>query len=299
MTFSESLIKEILVLNPLHRKFLVNAYDSLDQEAKHNMENYLKFLFTVEKLELAFIAASYHLIVTDTLREQLYFQKNKAYRYSSYEEVAGHVYQNDDYMTKYMYGLAITSFLWPQHQQIHHWFYSKLPKQQKGSYLEIGPGHGYYFMESQRIGSYDRFLGVDISPSSIRLTKSIVESGFFGNFNNYELKLANFLTEPLNEQFDAVIMGEVLEHVENPHLFIRKIKDVSKSDAFIFITTVINAAAVDHISLFRNVEELDHCIQKGGLKIKEYMLTSNDSNMSNQEVLSKQLPANIALILEK
>lgn len=295
---SNALMDEILVLNPLHKNFLDNAYSKLTESDKQSMETYLRFLIEVEKLEVKFIATAYDLIVKDTLREQMYFMRHKKYRYSTYDEVKGSVYLNDEYMTKYMFGLAITSFLWPQHQAIHKWFEKNMPLNKPGKYLEIGPGHGYYFMESLRKCAFDYYLGVDISPSSIRLTKSIISSGFFGNFDRYELLLTDFLAEGLNDKFDAVVMGEVLEHVENPAAFIAKIKQVSKPDAFIYITTVINAAAIDHIALFSNVDDLEKCINEGGLKVKDYLLTSSNPEMSTDEVIKAKLPANIALVLQ-
>ena len=294
----KSLIDEIVALNIMQKAFIQSCLESLTAEEIEHLNNYIDFLITKENLSVSFIAACYDLIVKDTLREQIYFLRHKRYRYSSYAEVAGSVYLNDDYMTKYMYGLAITSFLWPQHCQMKRWFSDRIPKDRKGKYLEIGPGHGYYFMDAQKKTSFESFTGVDISPTSIRLTKSILESGFFGKFSNYELKLIDFLAVDLQEKYDAVVMGEVLEHVENPVAFIKKINECSAGDAFIYITTVINAPAIDHIALFKNVEDLDTCVKDGGLKLKEYFLTASNNKLSVEENLKQLLPVNIAMVLQ-
>ncbi|MEO5571600.1 MAG: class I SAM-dependent methyltransferase [Bacteroidia bacterium] len=294
----KALLEEIVVLNKMQKSFIQSSLEALTPEEIENLNIYIDFLVTKESLEISYIAKCYDLIVKDTLREQIYFLRHKHYRYSTYEEVAGSVYLNDDYMTKYMYGLAITSFLWPQHCQMKRWFSDRIPKNRKGKYLEIGPGHGYYFMDAQKKTSFENFIGVDISPTSIRLTKSILESGFFGKFSNYELKLIDFLAVDLNEKYDAVVMGEVLEHVESPVAFIKKINKSSKQDAFIYVTTVINAPAIDHIALFTNVEDLDKCVNDGGLKLKEYFLTASNNKLSVEENLKKLLPVNIAMVLE-
>ena len=294
----KSLIEEIVILNKMQKAFIQSSLGLLTLEEIENLNNYIDFLVAKENLSISFIAKAYNLIVQDTLREQIYFLRNKKYRYSTYAEVAGSVYLNDDYMTMYMYGLAITSFLWPQHCQMKRWFSERIPKNRNGKYLEIGPGHGYYFMDAQKKTSFEHFLGVDLSPTSIRLTKSILESGYFGKFSSYELQLIDFLSVDLKEKYDAVVMGEVLEHVENPVAFIKKINESSKQDAFIYITTVINAPAIDHIALFTNVEDLDKCVKEGGLKMKEYFLTASNNKLSVKENLKQLLPVNIAMVLQ-
>lgn len=294
----KSLLEEVVALNKMQKSFIQSSLNALTQEEIANLNKYIDFLVTKENLDVSYIAKCYDLIVKDTLREQIYFLRNKRYRYSTYAEVSGSVYLNDDYMTKYMYGLAITSFLWSQHCQMKRWFSDRIPKNQKGDYLEIGPGHGYYFMDAQKKTAFENFTGVDISPTSIRMTQSILESGFFGRFSNYELNLMDFLSVALKKKYDAVIMGEVLEHVENPVAFIRKINESSKPDAFIYVTTVINAPAIDHIALFTNVEDLDRCVKEGGLKMKEYFLTASNNKLSVEENLRQLLPVNIAMVLE-
>ena len=64
-------------------------------------------------------------------------------------------------------------------------------------------------------------------------------------------------------------MGEVLEHVEQPEVFLRRIAELAKDDGYIFITTCINAPAVDHIYLWRTTDELEDMITASGLSIVE------------------------------
>ena len=118
-----------------------------------------------------YLVESYNTIVNDTLMEQMFFKENKRYRWSRFDELAHTVYFDDTYMRKYMYGLAITSFLWPNHVALHDFFLSTFPQGRKGTYLEIGPGHGYYFMQSARLGNFDRLLGVDISAASVAVSR--------------------------------------------------------------------------------------------------------------------------------
>jgi 2-polyprenyl-3-methyl-5-hydroxy-6-metoxy-1,4-benzoquinol methylase len=293
-----ALFAEIARLNPRQEPFIQSSVALLNDEERESLCKYIDFLVTHEKLDLPYIASCYDTIVNDTLREQIYFTRHKKYRYSTYAEVAGSVYLNDDYMTRYMYGLAITGFLWPQHTQLKRWFLKQLPVDRTGNYLEIGPGHGYYFLAAQKLTAYSYFLGVDISPTSIRLTRSILDSGYSAGRRDYELRQANFLECDFDRQFDAVVMGEVLEHVEKPERFIERIRAVSRPGAFIYLTTAINAPAVDHIQLFSSVESVHDCVRAGGLNVKESFAISANPKLTLEDALKMLQPVNIAVVLE-
>jgi 2-polyprenyl-3-methyl-5-hydroxy-6-metoxy-1,4-benzoquinol methylase len=246
---------------------------------------------------LEFLADSYNLIVNDTLKEQLYFQRNKKYRYSTFDEVSDIVYFNDEYMKKYMYGLAITSYFWKQHKKINNFFDDVLPLDKEGIFLEIGPGHGNLMAKAMSRSSYNSFLGVDISPTSIELTEQLLKANVWGESRDYELMIADFLDGEFEGTYDAIIMGEVLEHVEQPSLFLEKIASLSKKDSFIFITTCINTPAIDHLALFRSVEEIKTLFSNAGLEVKNSILVPYDK-MNVDETMDKRLPLLVAFVLK-
>ena len=41
-----------------------------------------------------------------------------------------------------------------------------LPRDRAGRYLEVGPGHGFLLLSAIEVGSFDEFLGVDLSAAS-------------------------------------------------------------------------------------------------------------------------------------
>ncbi len=294
----KSLVAEITNINPLQSRFIAASLIEL-REAEH--EDLMAYLSYAEKqnLDIDYLAQCYDLIVKDTLREQLYFQRHRRYRYSTFEEVANSVYFDDEYMQKYMHGLALTAYLWPNHRELHRYFSQSIPKNQRGNYLEIGPGHGMYMMTAMRESKYDSFDGIDLSPTSVAMTQALLDSGVFGQFDHYRVFEQDFLdgdSEP--QKYSAVVMGEVLEHVEQPGVFLDRIREISTDDAYIFITTPINAPAIDHIFLFDSFESIQTIVLDSGLRIQDSLLVPYPG-LTVEESMAQTLPINVALVLSK
>ena len=157
-------------LNPVHAKFLARAFRNLSSENSDELGRYVDYC-AKDGITIEYLAECHNLIVTDTQIEQIYFKRNKRYRCSTFEEVANAVYFSNTYMPRYMHGLAITTFLWPNHLAMRDFFVKTFPAGARGEYLEIGPGHGYYFTKASALGSFDFMTGIDISASSVALTK--------------------------------------------------------------------------------------------------------------------------------
>ncbi len=290
------LLEIILEANPLQVAFLKASVASLEISESSALEGYIAYCLSAG-FDFGYLAECYNTIVRDTLKEQFYFQRHGRYRHSSYADVAASVYQNEDYMKRYMYGLALTTYLWPNHRIIHRCFIDAFPRQQDGQYLEIGPGHGVYFMDAMRLGRYRRHLGIDISPTSIALTRSLLSSGYFGHFSKYEFVCTDFLADQVDGRFQAVVMGEVLEHVENPLAFLKKIRSLADDKAFVFVTTAINAPAIDHIYLYDSPDAVTEMAVAAGFRVLKAE-TAPYPGLTLQQSLVKKLPINIALVME-
>lgn len=292
-----SLIQKIVSGNKLQKGFLQSSVELLSDEDMKDFNAYIKYCLERGR-DIAYLASSYDLVVKDMLQQQVYFRRHNHYRYSRVDEVASSVYFNDDYMNKYMTGLALSTFLWPNHLAIKKFFVKTLPKDKSGIYLEIGPGHGFNLMMAMRSTSYSHFVGVDISPSSVEMTKSILGCEYFGCYSNYEIVGGDFLKWPVTTKFNAVVMGEVLEHVENPLDFLKKINEIADDNAYIFITTCINSPAVDHIYLYRSRKEIEEQVNSAGLHIKESLFVPyTGTTMAESE--EQALSINVALLLGK
>jgi 2-polyprenyl-3-methyl-5-hydroxy-6-metoxy-1,4-benzoquinol methylase len=292
----ERLAVEILAENPTHRNFIEASVGGMTDESRHELVAYIDYC-TSRGLSLPYLAECYNRITVDTLIEQIYFRRHGKYRHVNFKEVAEKVYFDDEYMKKYMYGLALTSFLWPNHAAMHNFFVRTFPRGLGGTYLEIGPGHGYYFRQAAVLGNFGRMVGVDISPTSVALTNDIMRHYGMETAADIQIQEADFLQfSDGDDAYSCVVMGEVLEHVEDPGLFLRKIGQVSQRSAHIYVTTCLNAPAVDHIFLFRTSSEVETLANENGLVVEDRFLAPH-AGKSVTECEAERLPVNVAYVM--
>jgi 2-polyprenyl-3-methyl-5-hydroxy-6-metoxy-1,4-benzoquinol methylase len=292
----EKLCAAIAELNPMQENFLDRSRKEIEPRELVDLERYIDHCLAAG-VTLAELAASYELIVADTLREQLHFKRHGRYRYSRYDEVAGSVYLSPEYMQRYMHGLALTSFLWPNHAAMRRYFAEQLPAEQGGRYLEIGPGHGFYFMTALRQAVFTDCHGVDISPTSVALTRALLAGGTFGSFQHWSVEERDFLAAEVSGPYAMVTMGEVLEHVEDPLRFLTRAGEVCARDGRVFITSCINSPALDHIYLFRSIDEVRDLVRNAKLRVKSELVLPY-TGTSLEESARAKLPVNFAMVLE-
>jgi len=292
----QRLAEEILTENPTHRNFIESSVGGMTGESRRELLAYIDYC-TSRGLSLRYLAECYNRITIDTLIEQIYFRRHGKYRHASFKEVADQVYFDDEYMKKYMYGLALTSFLWPNHAAMHNFFVRTFPRGLGGTYLEIGPGHGYYFRQAAALGNFSRMVGVDISPTSVALTNDLMRHHRVETAADTQIQEADFLKfSDGDDAYSCVVMGEVLEHVEDPGLFLRKIRQVSQPDTHIYVTTCLNAPAVDHIFLFRTSGEVETLANESGLVVEDRFLAPH-AGKSVAECEAERLPVNVAYVM--
>lgn len=250
-------------------KALARLAENLSQDEKEGLSALISFY---EKTgdSVAYLAECYLWLIQSFNEEQYYFVENGRYRYSSSEETNAFFYQNPTLMERYMKGLAISQYLLEQHRQCRKWFCDRLScLNAGGNWLEVGIGHGEYFTLALQYTNYKHYLGIDISPTSVRLTQEMVQHRVHANSKSVEIREQDFFAHKKGGGYDACVMGEILEHVENPMAFLAKVHEITHEKSFIYVTTVINAPAIDHIYLFRNVEEIEELYQEAGFEICE------------------------------
>ncbi|MFC4313394.1 class I SAM-dependent methyltransferase [Steroidobacter flavus] len=295
---ADGLIAEIKRGNPLHGRVVDQALAALKEHELIAFQRYIAYCLDRD-VSLAALAKAYNLIVTDTYKEEIYFRRHGRYRHSTYAAVADAVYQNPEYMRGYMHGLAVTEFLWENHAAMRRFFERCLAAARGGdSYLEVGPGHGFFFALAAKSRKWKLHHGVDISPTSLEMTRSFLQSGLHGKVGDYDLFESDFLQYDFRLSYDAFVMGEVLEHVEAPEAFLRRIFEVTSRDPFVFLTTCINAPSIDHIYNFETIENLEGMFHRAGFAIADRILLPYPGK-TVEESIDEKLSISVAYRLSK
>ncbi len=289
----EAFIKQVCISNGIHGKYLLKLSSMLDDSENQAFEAIIQFFLNKNETILSLVDA-YMLFITDSVKEQMYFFQNGKYKYSSFQDVNDLVYNNPEYMHKYMLGVMFSHYLWVSHLELSRYFkkFIKNNVYNDGLYLEIGTGYGEYFSIAMDNSNMDYYEGLDISETSVNGANE-----FLATYINkhYAIKQIDFLEYNTNKKADIVVTTEVLEHVETPELFLKKISSILSSNGRAYISTAINAPTIDHIYLFRSKEEVINMINQCGLNVIEYKcVTSNQKSLEYAEKFGE--PILIALI---
>ena len=274
---------------------VVEAFNHMDADLAGIMERYIR-IAQKGGITIHFMAESYAFLLDETENEERYFYQEGHYRYSKLEEVIHKVYDDEAYMKKYMTGLAVSLLLWPQHKEYLRFFRTFLQKhgQGKKAYLEIGAGHGIFCSEALRQGGFSRYDIVDISETSLALTRQMTEE--YAEGKEVRFIHENFLEFP-SGKYDAIVIGEVLEHIKGPQAFVNKCAELLGKDGLIYLTTCLNAPAVDHISLFVVPEDVEKLFDAAELAIDEKLYIPYKGT-TIERCMRQKLPVNVAYILK-
>lgn len=105
-----------------------------------------------------------------------------------------------------------------------------------------------------------------MSDTAISLTENLF------NVNNkikqVSIQKRNFFDFDSSSEFDRIICTEFLEHVEDPLSVLKKLNEILAPSGKVFLTTVVWAAFIDHIYLYRSAEEIRVQIREAGFIIE-------------------------------
>lgn len=296
--YLQEILDYIRVKNPMHYKKLKKNITFDNEQYVSRAESFFESYVDILKKEgkdLPFALDCYLKVCNDVMFEQLRFLETGAYTSTSFDEVNERVYNNPEVMSYYMHGLLVSQYLWEHHYKILEFFFNSIDRFTKDvkHVLEVGGGHGLYTNEViAHLNTGYHYTMVDISETSIEMSKTFVK----GEKVDYILQdIYQYQTE---KKFDFIIMGEVLEHVEDPIGLMKKLHALGSDDAIAFITAPCNSPAIDHIYLFRNPAELIALYNEAGWEVALDLIASSESK-KDVSVDNPLVPVMYAAFLKK
>jgi len=303
MTFSD-IVEQVCTTAPLQKKrlsaYLASRDESYFQNAERFATEYSDYL-TSEGLSVDQAVAAYVQLCSDMMRLQVAFMKSGEYPTHDMAEAYEQVYSNDSEMKAYLIGLALSQFLWPTHYEMFCFFKRHLADKgaEMGSYLEIGPGHGLYLNTALKIlPPHTSLTALDISETAIRMAQAIVRRCRPDAENRLCYVNQDVLKYDPGEYFDFIVMGEVLEHVNFPEHLVAQVCTLLSEKGWAFVSTCLNAPAIDHVFQFKNVDHIRSLFTDAHLIIEdERVLPVEDC--SADEATAKRITVNYCALLRK
>lgn len=275
------IIELISQQNPLQKKRIhkfLQAQNKEYWEFSENLSSILNHSFLTDDNSRQQAAAAYNKMCMDFLKEQIRFRKTGVYRIDDASIAVKQVYSDINVMRYYMVGLLISYLFWPNHYELFRFFKDNLPDAAKcKNYLEVGVGHGLFTSNMMKIHPGILAKAVDISETSIQTAKEILRT-FQVDTDNIEFIHGDYLSVDFPETgFDFIIMGEVLEHVNNAPDFMARTKKLLNRGGSIYLSTCANSPALDHVYHFKSADEIRNLITSHGFKIvKDLALPAED-----------------------
>lgn len=263
-----AIVAEVLRVWPEHHRYCQARFRDDDDAFLQRTDEFASLALTNVGDELTRYVEDYRWMSERFVEEEIFFQREGKYRLSTFQEAYKEVYSDLEYMSRYVRGILISQVIWDPHARAFDAFREEFLRAipEGSSYLEVGPGHGFFLYFASLSASISRLEAWDVSKASIQETKAAL--GKLGVSRDITIIEQDVLKAPTrHDEFDAAVISEVLEHLERPDLALRSLCSALKVGGRIFINAPINSPAPDHIYLWRTTQEFAKFVEDQGFRI--------------------------------
>jgi len=256
--------------NPLQRK-RIHAFISRQNRRywtfAENLCKNLRYSFLQNDEEWREAARSYNQTCKEILHMQIRFQETGVYPTEDAQTANETVYSQENVMRYYIVGLLFSYLFWPNHYKMFSFFQDHLPTNAVATCLEVGVGHGLFTAEVLQRFPKAAVTCIDISETSLDLARKMLRTFQLNPASIQSIHGDYLITDLGAAQYDFIIMGEVLEHVDDAPGFLKRAYNLVRPGGTIFVSTCANCPSVDHVYHFHSVEEIRELIRDANLKI--------------------------------
>lgn len=263
------LVNSVLEVFPNHASYLQARFAADEEPYLERTEMVAERVLAICGDNLPTYAVDYRWMCERFVEEEIHFARTGGYRLSSFAQASAEIYADPDYMSRYVRGILLSQVLWSPHARAMDLFRTRFLPSLKSSarYLEIGPGHGLFLHWASSCSDISAVEAWDVSASSIAETRHALAA--LGTSRRIVLKHCDLLSAtPPGAAFEAAVISEVLEHLEEPGRALAALRRTLTPDGRLFVNVPINSPAPDHIFLLRSPGEAAALVEEAGFRIE-------------------------------
>jgi 2-polyprenyl-3-methyl-5-hydroxy-6-metoxy-1,4-benzoquinol methylase len=158
--------------------------------------------------------------------------------------------------------------------------FSILKKTSFLSVLDIGCAHGQYSIRIAKQYPKVAVKGIDVNQKELRIANLIKQK--FG-VRNLSFEEKDIYHDSTQQKYDLILLLQVIEHLDNDALALKKIRDMMNTSGHLVLTTANSKSGLitwikKYIKLDRRdgytLEELDKSLKTAGFKIEQVIYLS-------------------------
>jgi SAM-dependent methyltransferase len=275
LSFAEKILAELDRQMPFLRRAAASGTPPLEVRLLE-LDRIAARLATVLGADGAWIVPtvkSYVVLSLEFLRLQRELEKSGRYLLSSEREAIEKVYANPAvFGGYYLPGLLLSEALWPNHFAMNalyrEVFLAQLPAAPR--VIEVGVGTGWHLRELFAARPESVYSGFDVSAYAIDFGRRFAADTM--GQAAFDLRNVADGLPAATGSADAIVCGEIIEHVERPDRLLKELRRVARGGAKLFVTTVVFAANIDHIYMFERAQEIRDLLAASDWRISDELV---------------------------